>query len=191
MNGTYIDEATQQKANIAAEQAREKAMADAADDQETLKFFGADGRDNLQTIVKRSTMKLENGFACFPDGDQLSENIKHVKPLKTYFDVAMHGTPSAVGFGTTETNMSPRLLASVIRHSQGWNGQKIRLLSCSTGKKTDDGYCFAEELANALGVEVKAPSDTLYIFPSGKMMIGKNSGGKMIKYTPNERGRIK
>lgn len=191
MKVTYIDEATQQKANIAAEQAREKAMADAIDDQEALKFFGADARDNLQTIVKRSTMKLENGFACFPDGDQLSENIKHVKPLKTYFDVALHGTPSAVGFGTTETNMSPRLLASVIRHSEGWNGQKIRLLSCSTGKQTGEDYCFAEELANALGVEVKAPNDILFIAKSGALKVGQHGEGRILPFLPNQRGRRK
>ena len=136
----------------------------AADDAKALKFLHADARDNLNAIVKRSTIKLENGFACFPDADPLSQYVQNVKPLKTYFDVAMHGSPSAVGFETADTNMSPRLLASIIRHSDGWNGQKIRLLSCSTGKQEGANYCFAEELANALGVEVKAPNDMLYIY---------------------------
>ena len=125
--------------------AREAESGYAADDAAALKFFGADARDNLQSIVKRRTMKLANGFACFPGDDVLSEYIQKVSPLKTYFDVALHGSPMAVGFGTSETNMSPRLLASIIRHSGGWNGQKIRLLSCSTGKQIGDDYCFAEE----------------------------------------------
>ncbi len=161
------------------------------DDASTLKFFGADARDDLQSIVKKRTMKLENGFACFPDNDVLGEYIQKVTPLKTYFDVAMHGSPTAVGFGTEETNMSPRLLASVIRHSDGWNGQKIRLLSCSTGKQSGDEYCFAEELANALGVEVKAPNDTLFIMPSGKMFVGEDHDGRMISFLPNQRRRRK
>lgn len=136
-------------------------------------------------------MKLENGFACFPDNDVLGEYIQKVTPLKTYFDVALHGSPTAVGFGTEETNMSPRLLASVIRHSDGWNGQKIRLLSCSTGKQSGDEYCFAEELANALGVEVKAPNGTLFIMPNGKTKVGVHGEGNMISFVPNQRGRKK
>lgn len=163
----------------------------AADDAEALQFFHADARDDLQSIVKKRTMKLENGFACFPDNDPLQEYVQKVKPLKTFFDVAMHGAPNAVGFGTAETNMSPRLLASVIRHSDGWNGQKIRLLSCSTGKQVGDDYCFAEELANALGVEVKAPNDTLFISPSGNMYVGEDKDGRMVSYLPNQRGRRK
>ena len=103
----------------------------------------------------------------------------------------MHGSPTAVGYGTLETNMSPRLLASVIRHMDGWNGQNIRLLSCSTGKQIGEEYCFAEELANALGVIVKAPTDTLYIFPNGRIQVGKRNKGSMRDYKPNERGRRK
>ena len=169
----------------------EAAAANAADDAEALKFFGADARDDLNKIASGGIIRLENGFAAFPKDDQLAVNIKAVKPLKTFFDVAMHGSSTAVGYGTLETNMSPRLLASVIRHMGGWNGQKIRLLSCSTGKQTGDEYCFAEELANALGVTVKAPSDTLYISKHGVIYIGELRDGKFIDYHPNQRGRRK
>lgn len=171
--------------------ASEAVAGYAKDDAATLKFFGADARDDLKSIVKRRTMKLKNGFACFPDDDVLSGYVQKVTPLKTYFDVAMHGSPTAVGFGTTETNMSPRMLASVIRHSDGWNGQKIRLLSCSTGKQSGDAYCFAEELANALGVEVKAPNDTLFISAAGNMYVGEDKDGRMVSYFPNQRMRRK
>ena len=163
----------------------------AADDAKTLQFLHADARDNLQSIVRRSTIKLENGFACFPENDPLSRYVQNVKPLKTYFDGAMHGSPAAVAFGTAATNMSPRLLASIIRHSDGWNGQKIRLLSCSTGKQSGDAYCFAEELANSLGVEVKAPNDTLYIYKSGRMHVGNQGSGKFVSFMPNQKRRKK
>lgn len=161
------------------------------DDKEAESFFGVSGRDRLTDIVKRSTIKLENGFACFPDGDPLTENAKNVKPLKTYFDVAMHGTPTGVCFGSNEENMSPRLLASIIRHSDGYEGQKIRLLCCSTGKIIGDEYCFAEELANALGVPVKAPNDVLYISNRGGLKVREDGTGKFVDYLPNERRRLK
>lgn len=171
---------------------RERAQtAEAQDDADTLNFLGADARDDLKKIVTRSTIKLENGFAAFPKNDVLGEYVKAVKPLKTYFDVALHGSPSAVAFGTDQTNMSPRLLASVIRHSEGWKGQKIRLLSCSTGAANGDDYCFAEELANALGVEVMAPDDVLIIYPNGAHEVGMHGDGHMVRFKPNERKRRK
>ena len=79
----------------------------------------------------------------------------------------------------------------MIRHSEGWNGQKIRLLSCSTGAANGDDYCFAEELANALGVEVMAPNDLLYIEGNGNMSVGFMGQGKFETYKPNQRRRIK
>ena len=187
----FTDDATIKAANSIKTQRAKVAAAYAKDDRDTLKFFGADARDNLNSIVKRRTMKLENGFACFPDGDPLNENVKRVKPLKTYFDVAMHGSQTVVGFGTKELNMSPRLLAAVIRHSKGWNGQKVRLLSCSTGARMENDYCFAEELANALGVEVKAPDDVLFISGAGVLKVGTHGEGNILPFTPNQRGRRK
>ena len=187
----FTDDATIKAANSIKTQRAKVAAANAKDDSDALKFFGADARDNLNSIVKRRTMKLENGFACFPDGDPLNENVKRVKPLKTYFDVAMHGSQTAVGFGTKELNMSPRLLAAVIRHSKGWNGQKVRLLSCSTGARMENDYCFAEELANALGVEVKAPDDVLFISGAGVLKVGTHGEGTILPFTPNQRGRRK
>lgn len=187
----FTDDATIKAANSIKTQRAKVAAAYAKDDRDTLKFFGADARDNLNSIVKRRTMKMENGFACFPDGDPLNENVKRVKPLKTYFDVAMHGSQTAVGFGTKELNMSPRLLAAVIRHSKGWNGQKVRLLSCSTGARMENDYCFAEELANALGVEVKAPDDVLFISGAGVLKVGTHGEGNILPFTPNQRGRRK
>ena len=54
-----------------------------------------------------------------------------------------------------------------------------------------DDYCFAEELANALGGVVKAPNDLLYIMPNGKMCVGEFRGGKFVDNHPNQRRRKK
>lgn len=60
----------------------------------------------------------------------------------------------------------------------------VRLLSCSTGS-VDDG--FAQQLANALGVEVEAPSDVLIVAPNGKYKIGYDGSGKMNIFKPKGR----
>jgi hypothetical protein len=60
----------------------------------------------------------------------------------------------------------------------------IRLVSCSTGQHESG---FAQNLANKMGVPVKAPTDTLWILPTGKMVIGKSqfsNTGKWKTYYP-------
>lgn len=108
-----------------------------------------------------------------------------------FFDVAMHGTPRNVEFRSPENTMTARALAIIIRHSKGYTGQNIRLLSCNTGKVVGESYCFAEELANALGVTVTAPNKDLYIFPDGHLRIGKYGDGEFITYKPNQRRRLR
>ena len=172
-------------------EAEKTVKQQAAATADAMKFFGVESKDDLKSIIKRSTIKTKGGFACFPDGDVLNKNVKKVIPLEECFDVAMHGSPTAVGFGSEATNMSARTLAAVIRHSKGYKGQMIRLLSCSTGRIVGNEYCFAEELANALGVEVIAPDDVLYISPNGELQVGDIGDGKFVAYKPNQRRRIK
>lgn len=156
-----------------------------------IELRSVDARDKLKDIDTSNIQKLKSGFSCFPKGDLLNQFIKKVKSKDGYYDVGMHGTPTAMCFGTDAPNTSPRLLANVIRHRKDYNGENIRLLSCSTGKIVDGNYCFAEELSNALGVCVEAPSDVLYIRSNGTFSVGEEETGKMITYKPNQRGRIK
>ena len=176
------------KKGKAAENVFESMSASA---KEINKIFGADSLKNLQKAVNRSTIKLQNGFACFPDGDPLNDNSKNVTSLDGFFDVAMHGTPRSVFFRSDKNKMSARTLATVIRHSKEYAGQNIRLLCCNTGKQIGDAYCFAEELANALGVTVTAPNKALYIFPDGTLRVGRSGDGVFVNYKPNQRRRLK
>ena len=110
--------------------------------------------------------------------------------MEGYFDVAMHGQVDGVCFGTDRPSMTARELARTIQHDPSYDGGPIRLLCCDVGKPGMNGeYCFAEELANALGVEVLASDNKLYIFPNGVLRIGM-SGGKVRRYLPNQRGRM-
>lgn len=162
----------------------------ASADASAKKALNADARDDIKNIVARSTTKIKQGFSAFPEDDVLFERTKLVEPDGNKFDVAMHGTPTAVAFGGRRVNMSPRLLASIIRHSEGYNGQDIRLLSCSTGVRIGDDYCFAEELANALGVKVYAPNDLIFFRKNGTFYIGEKHDGDLIEFKPNERRRL-
>ena len=103
-------------------------------------------------------------------------------PAKSgYFDFAAHGAPDHIEYGEKGKNMSAREVARVISHNENYNGQKVRMLSCSTGS-TDDG--FAQQLANSLGVEVEAPTDILYVYEDGHFKVGYDGKGKMKTFKP-------
>lgn len=150
-----------------------------------IKVGAVELRDNISSINTSTIQNIQHDFSCFPKGDILNEFIKNLKPKKGYYDVGLHGTPTSVCFGTNTPNVSPRLLVQIIRHRNDYHGEDIRLLSCSTGKKIDNEYCFAEELANALGVNVEAPNDLLYLNSKGISKIGFLNQGQMVIYTPN------
>ena len=137
--------------------------------------------------------RIQGGFSAFPEGDVLNEYIKNVKPEKGYFDVAMHGMPDAVGFGLKSANMKARDLAKIIRRDEAYKGGPVRLLCCNTGERVNGEYCFAEELANALGQVVKAPDEEINFWKNGEWYIGDypNSGKDFVVFKPNERRRLK
>ena len=150
-----------------------------------------DARDKFGDITARSTTPIQQGISAFPSDDSLYENVKHVQPDGDKFDVAMHGLPTSVAFGGNTANMSPRTLAEVIRHNENYHGQDIRLLSCETGVQVNGDYCFAEELANALGVTVWAPNDLLFVNSNGTIKIGDQGQGTFVPFVPNQRRRFK
>jgi len=79
-------------------------------------------------------------------------------------------------------------LARMYNGDSGYTKNPIRLISCETGKNVNG---FAQNLANKLGREVIAPSDTVWIHPSGKMTIGPNARsntGKWISFYPRKVG---
>ena len=98
-----------------------------------------------------------------------------------FFDFAAHGRPDAIEYGSEDMMLTAREVANIIRHNKDYNGEKVRLLSCSTGAD-DDG--FAQHLANALGVEVEAPSDILLVYPNGTYKIGYDGSGEMRTFKP-------
>lgn len=115
------------------------------------------------------------------------------------FDVIAHGTPSSIEIEHNGTKMevNSRTAAQMIKRLPGYKrGQAIRLLSCSTGTRSDG---FAQNLANKLNATVYAPSDILWAYPSGRHIIAaaKPSSrdpnvmvpdlrrtGRFVKYTP-------
>ena len=152
----------------------------------------ANGREDWVSPIPEAKEKLQQGFEAFPIGDKIKGNAKRISPDGNKFDVAMHGTPVGVGFGTENPSLTARELARIISRDPAYHGQTVRLLACHTGAALGNGeYCFAEELANALGCIVEAPDDYLYITANGDWYVKYPGNKNLVVFKPNQRRRLK
>ena len=130
--------------------------------------------------IEKNTRFLEGTDESIPAGPVLVQrgkgyNLKTVSqnivPLEGYTDVVVHGTPESfvVWHNGHWVSLDQRSLATFLKKSSEYSGGPVRLISCSTGAKANG---IAQHLANKLGVDVIAPSDTLYVFWDGRLVIG-------------------
>lgn len=144
-----------------------------------------------------TTGARRNGFVVTADstlvgkgkGEELKNVATRIKKEPGYTDVVVHGNPNTVSVmkNGNWVELDHRRLAKFLKSDSGYSKGNIRLISCSTGKESKG---FAQNLANKMGVSVMAPSDTLYIYPNGKVVIGPNqfkNTGKWITYHPERK----
>ena len=102
-----------------------------------------------------------------------------------FYDVTAHGNPSSIRFDVHPSRpvVNHRVLASYLRRMSNYQGEPIRLLSCSTGRSCTG---FAKNLSNKLGVDVLAPDDILWVDSFGRLKIGPGQevGGRLVPKPP-------
>ncbi len=122
--------------------------------------------------------------AAFGSADYMKPNDTFSKYIKNRSDVDVDGFYDIIAHGNEYTievqhngqaiQIDHRTAAKLLSRDKNYKQQGIRLLSCSTGK-IDNG--FAQNLANKLGVPVKAPTDILWVKSSGNYYV---KAGKVI-----------
>jgi RHS repeat-associated protein len=116
-----------------------------------------------------------------PD-DVVGQNAMKATLEPGYHDVIVHGNPT--GFGISGWNATPEDLAQLLRQDSGYAGGPIRLISCNTGSQWGGA---AQQLADELGVEVKAPTYEVWTRPDGSLTIGPSQfsrSGRWISFSP-------
>lgn len=135
-------------------------------------------------------ISASSAFVGKGKGEELKVYAKNVKEDPGFTDVVIHGNANSAEYyhNGKWVKLDQRTLALALKKDPGYKSGGIRLLSCSTGK-LDSG--FAQNLANKLGVPVKAPTDTLWVWPNGKLTIGPNqykNTGTWRVFKPKKRG---
>ena len=148
-------------------------------------YHGGFGSTKGAKAIPASVVFVQRG-----DGEALKKAAQYAEPLDGYTDIFIHGskeTGTAVVFHNGDwQSIDQRRLAKFIKHSTGYKKGPIRLVSCNMGS-----FEYSQNLANKLGVKVLAPTDTVWIQPSGKLTIGKTAienTGHWIEFNPRKRG---
>ncbi|MCL2537515.1 MAG: minor capsid protein [Coriobacteriia bacterium] len=111
------------------------------------------------------------GMSFYDGSDDLRIWTRKVAPADGYYDVSIHGSSTGFGYVDAKGNwvdVSVSDLADSIKSMPSYSGEGIRLLSCSSGKLADGP---AQHLANMLGVTVLAPTEDLYFWADGSMLM--------------------
>lgn len=149
------------------------------------------GLSGLFTGTKGSRAAAGSSSFMFPDEDftRYIQNRKDVD-ANGFYDVVAHGKPDSVlvVHNGKSIEVSHRVLSGLLEHDEYYKGGAVRLLSCSTGS---DAGQFAQNLANKLGVPVKAPTDLLWAWPSGAYKVAKGLNGLTDKPDFTKPGRFK
>ena len=156
------------------------APQDAKGSSQEAAVFGGMLEGAITPLPKTGSPTLSGRLRLTPGGDTAIRNASKVKPLEGHFDVVGHGLPDAV-IDETGALLAPAELAERIRSTPSWEGQKVHLLSCSTGA-CESG--FAQQLANKLGVDVLAPTEVFEVSSRGNIAFPE--GGGFVPFKPQE-----
>jgi len=115
------------------------------------------------------------------------ELIEKVKVDSKYYDIRCHGSNDSVKI--FDSVIDEYELGRIIVMRGDFDERPILLLACETGKGEN---CFAQKLANIMGVDVYAPTEIIWASNSGKYSVGTNKDaddGKIKKFTPDKKGK--
>lgn len=119
--------------------------------------------DRLSAIYSESSFPTASGDGRFflAPGDQF-RGVAHTMPAApagTYLAM-VHGCADSVSVGGQ--SLAPDEMAALIRADPNYGGKNVTLFSCSTGASSSG---FAQQLADALGVRVLAPTNLAWLPP--------------------------
>lgn len=135
-------------------------------------------------------IKCEKPVFISPKGnEQLVSNIRKIKPDPDYYDVHAHGSVYSVECFSSD--ISAKTMAHIIKSREDYDGRPIRLFSCHAGEADADGNCFARELADIMGVEIKAAPSFTIVKPDGSFYFGSPDVTDFVTFEAKENNDLR
>ena len=149
--------------------------------------------DVEQNMVKAS--KIEANGLFVNKTEKLFRYAKNIVPLEGYEDFTCHADADSfyidLGGEGKEADffkLTPEEYAERIKASPTYKGGNIRIISCQAGAKSNGA---AQKLANALNVNVYAPTETVHVTEKGQMFVTDNDILAEIWYNEGEESTVK
>ncbi|MCX4919894.1 RHS repeat-associated core domain-containing protein [Streptomyces sp. NBC_00687] len=142
---------------------------------------GGAGVNTTSGLVGQTARDGRQQLNLMAEGELFGQYAKKSTAAPGYYDVIIHGMPNS--FGRTADawkkgeQMGHRTLAKLIRQDPNWDGGPIRLVSCQSGSLSG---CGAQNLSNALGVEVLAPTTKIWAWSNGRFRLSDEFMGHPI-----------
>ncbi|WP_168796365.1 fibronectin type III domain-containing protein [Flagellimonas onchidii] len=145
--------------------------------------------ERIKVFIKKGVLKIEKSsgkIGVILDATKLGMDdatllaSKWIKPENGWYDVVVHGTPDNFMVNTDSkwVKITHRNLVKFLK-SMGYSQNKpIRLISCNTGVFPD---AIGKDLANKIGVEVKAPKGLITVFEDGSYLISNSGEWRIFK----------
>ena len=106
------------------------------------------------------------------NSELLYRHAEKIKAIEGYEDVVIHATSDRFiveDNSGEQVEWSAEKLANALSKSKTYHGGSLRLIACNSGGHSDS---IAQELADALDVDVLAPTKTAFIHADGTITIG-------------------
>ena len=139
--------------------------------------------------------KLEANGLFVNRTEKLHRYAQNITPLEGYEDFTCHADADSFyidlgGLGNEEDffQLTPEEYAERIRASATFKGGNVRIISCQAGAKENGA---AQRLADALGVDVYAPTETVHITENGEMFVTDNDILAELWYNEDDRSVYK
>lgn len=152
-------------------------------------------QEQRKEVIQRGQTTEKTVFSYDTKENVFPSNAQKVLKEANTFDVISHGSPNSIEFFRQDyqdirSNIDAYTLSAILKGRTDYKAfisackekeadPVIRLLSCNTGNTTETGNCFAQLLANELGVNVKAPTKKIYVDANGNVTVGKKNDGEM------------
>lgn len=134
--------------------------------------FGSGGGNSEKSLTKDDVSGIIRlRINEFDKSDPLYYEAFSIEEEPGFEDVCAHGNPKSieVNINGQKVVLNAHDYAEHLR-SNGYNGEDLRLASCSTGKGDNS---FAQQLSKELGNKVKAPDDDVFYIPDeGVLYVG-------------------
>lgn len=146
-----------------------------------------------ENMVKAS--KIEANGLFVNKSEQLHRFAQNIPPIEGYEDFTCHADADSFyidlgGLGQAEDffSLTPEEYAERIKASTTYKGGNVRIISCQAGAKENGA---AQRLADALGVDVYAPTETVHVTENGEMFITDSDILAELWYNEDDRSVYK